>query len=210
MLADLGAYLLPSTPIPPHTIAMLITGAYDIPAVEVVVTGARTNRVPTGPYRGAGAAEAAYLIETAVAAAARELGVDVRAGATSSAPSRTGPRSAGRTTPAIRSAAWTVSHGDGVALGRSRAPADCRRPRRCTRRTGASSCARAATPSGEGLETAFAQIAADALDVELDRVDVRFGDTAELADGVGSFSSRSVAMGGAAVALAARGGERAL
>ena len=54
ILADLGAYLLPSTPIPPHTTAMLLSGCYDIGAVEVFVTGVRTNRVPTGPYRGAG------------------------------------------------------------------------------------------------------------------------------------------------------------
>ena len=58
MLADLGAYLLPSTAIPAHTTAMLLTGAYDIPAVEVIVTGARTNKVPTAPYRGAGRPEA--------------------------------------------------------------------------------------------------------------------------------------------------------
>ena len=48
MLADLGAYLLPSTPIPPHTTAMLLAGCYDIQDVEVIVTGARTNKVPTG------------------------------------------------------------------------------------------------------------------------------------------------------------------
>src|SRR6185436_18897772 len=69
LLADLGAYLLPSTAIPPHTTAMLLAGCYDIPAVEVIVTGARTNKVPTVPYRGAGRAEASYLIETTLDAA---------------------------------------------------------------------------------------------------------------------------------------------
>ena len=44
--------------IPPHTTAMLLAGCYDIPAVEVIVTGARTNKVPTAPYRGAGRPEA--------------------------------------------------------------------------------------------------------------------------------------------------------
>ena len=71
MLADLGAYLLPSTPIPPHTTAMLLAGCYDIQNVEVFVTGARTNKVPTAPYRGAGRPEASYLIETAIDQAAR-------------------------------------------------------------------------------------------------------------------------------------------
>ncbi len=60
LLADLGAYLLPSTPVPPHTAAMLMTGVYDIDCAEVTVTGARTDKVPTGPYRGAGRPEAAY------------------------------------------------------------------------------------------------------------------------------------------------------
>ena len=55
---------------------MLLSGCYDIPAVEVFVTGVRTNRVPTGPYRGAGRPEATYLIETTLDAAARALGVD--------------------------------------------------------------------------------------------------------------------------------------
>ena len=32
ILADLGAYLLPSTAIPPHTTAMLLSGCYDIPS----------------------------------------------------------------------------------------------------------------------------------------------------------------------------------
>ena len=55
---------------------MLLAGCYDIPAVEVFVTGVRTNKVPTGPYRGAGRPEAIYLIETTLDAAARELGID--------------------------------------------------------------------------------------------------------------------------------------
>ena len=32
ILADLGAYLLPTTAVPPHTTAMLMTGCYDVPA----------------------------------------------------------------------------------------------------------------------------------------------------------------------------------
>jgi carbon-monoxide dehydrogenase large subunit len=55
---------------------MLLTGCYDVPAAEVIVTGARTNKAPTAPYRGAGRPEATYLIETAMDAAARALGVD--------------------------------------------------------------------------------------------------------------------------------------
>ena len=58
-------------------------------------------------------------------------------------------------------------------------------------------------PAGSGHETLFAQIAAAKLGLEVDQITVLTGDTDELADGVGSFSSRSTAMGGSAVAAAA-------
>ncbi|HET6864565.1 MAG TPA: molybdopterin cofactor-binding domain-containing protein, partial [Solirubrobacteraceae bacterium] len=76
ILADLGAYLLPTTAMPPHTTAMLMTGCYDVPAAAVSVRGARTDKVPTGPYRGAGRPEAAYFLELTVDRAARGLGID--------------------------------------------------------------------------------------------------------------------------------------
>ena len=58
------------------------------------------------------------------------------------------------------------------------------------------------SPHGQGHETAFAQIAADRLGVDLDDVEVRFGDSAEAPAGIGTFGSRSPTMGGSAVALA--------
>ena len=51
-------------------------GVYAIPAADVELVGARTNKVPTGPYRGAGRPEAAYFLERAVDDAARALGMD--------------------------------------------------------------------------------------------------------------------------------------
>lgn len=56
---------------------------------------------------------------------------------------------------------------------------------------------------GQGHETAFAQVAADVLDVPYDDVVVRFGDTATGPFGFGTFGSRSGAVGGAAVREAA-------
>ncbi len=57
---------------------------------------------------------------------------------------------------------------------------------------------------GQGVETVFAQIAADAMEMPIDRInDVLHGSTDYLDDGVGSFSSRSVVMGGSAVVQAA-------
>ncbi|MGH2884727.1 MAG: xanthine dehydrogenase family protein molybdopterin-binding subunit [Solirubrobacteraceae bacterium] len=57
---------------------------------------------------------------------------------------------------------------------------------------------------GQGIETALAQVCADTLGVDYSRVSVLHGDTATVPDGVGSFGSRSTAMGGSAVLLAAR------
>jgi aerobic carbon-monoxide dehydrogenase large subunit len=56
---------------------------------------------------------------------------------------------------------------------------------------------------GQGHETVFAQIAADALGCRLEDVVVRTGNTADEDDGIGTFGSRGAVMGGNAVALAA-------
>ncbi len=53
---------------------------------------------------------------------------------------------------------------------------------------------------GQGLETAFAQIAADALEVPMDRIrGVFHGTTSYVSDGYGAYHSRSVVMGGSAI-----------
>jgi carbon-monoxide dehydrogenase large subunit len=57
---------------------------------------------------------------------------------------------------------------------------------------------------GQGLETAFAQIAADAMDMPMGRINQVFhGSTAYVSDGYGSYHSRSIVMGGSAVLDAA-------
>ncbi|HEV2281244.1 MAG TPA: xanthine dehydrogenase family protein molybdopterin-binding subunit [bacterium] len=61
-----------------------------------------------------------------------------------------------------------------------------------------------ACSQGQGHETSFAQIAADALGVGLDDITVVGGDTRELAAGVGTFASRSLVVAGNAVAGAAQ------
>ena len=58
------------------------------------------------------------------------------------------------------------------------------------------------SPHGQGHETTFAQLAADRLGVGLEDVELRFGDSKEVPRGVGTFASRSVAMGGSAVVQA--------
>ena len=57
---------------------------------------------------------------------------------------------------------------------------------------------------GQGLETVMAQIAADALEVPMERIRGPFhGSTSHVSQGFGSYSSRSVVMGGSAIVKAA-------
>ncbi len=56
-----------------------------------------------------------------------------------------------------------------------------------------------ASAQGQGLETTFAQIAADTLGVNYDDVEVRLGDTAGGGFGFGAFASRQAVIGGGAV-----------
>jgi carbon-monoxide dehydrogenase large subunit len=66
------------------------------------------------------------------------------------------------------------------------------------------SVATGAVSSGQGHETSFAQVAADALGVPLDWITVTGGDTAGVPFGVGTFASRSGVTAGNSIADAAR------
>ena len=61
-----------------------------------------------------------------------------------------------------------------------------------------------ASPHGQGTATAIAQLVADELEIDIDRILVRHGDTDVIPDGVGTFASRGGAIAGAAARLAAR------
>jgi aerobic carbon-monoxide dehydrogenase large subunit len=57
---------------------------------------------------------------------------------------------------------------------------------------------------GQGLETIFSQIAGDQLGLPLDQFEVHHGSTTHLAEGLGTYASRAVIMGGSAVLDAAK------
>jgi carbon-monoxide dehydrogenase large subunit len=59
------------------------------------------------------------------------------------------------------------------------------------------------SPHGQGLDTSFAQIAADKLGIDPENVDVIHGDTDQGPWGWGTYGSRSLSVGGEAVAKAA-------
>ena len=61
---------------PPTNNIGVLAGTYTFPAGYVEVNGTFTNTMLTGPYRGAGRPEAAYVLETLVDLAARKLDID--------------------------------------------------------------------------------------------------------------------------------------
>jgi len=231
LLADAGAYLYPSTPIPPVNTAMLMTGAYDIPSAHVVLLGVATNKVPTGPYRGAGRPEAAYLVERMVELVARELGEDpVSFRMRHLVPPDGFPYrnplgfvyDSGDYPAALRKLrelldydSWRAEQararaegrlvGVGVALYVERAASQLWESAAVVvEPTGRVVVRTGSVPHGQGHETVFAQIAADLLHVHPDDVVVQYGDTHLLGRSIGTFGSRSTTLGGSAIVVAAQ------
>ncbi len=57
------------------------------------------------------------------------------------------------------------------------------------------------SPHGQGQETTFAQLTADALGIDIDDINVIHGDTALVQYGVGTFGSRGTSVGGTALMM---------
>ncbi|MEQ8967562.1 MAG: xanthine dehydrogenase family protein molybdopterin-binding subunit [Azospirillaceae bacterium] len=75
--ADLGAFVSTvGAHINVRNPSRTLTGCYAIPAAAIEVVQHFTNAVPTGPYRGAGRPDIAYLVERLVDRAAAETGID--------------------------------------------------------------------------------------------------------------------------------------
>jgi carbon-monoxide dehydrogenase large subunit len=75
MLHDSGAYL-PWGVVMPYISATTVPGPYVLPAYELNVTVAYTNKVATTPVRGAGRPQAVFAIERLLDRAAREMHID--------------------------------------------------------------------------------------------------------------------------------------
>jgi carbon-monoxide dehydrogenase large subunit len=69
-------------------------------------------------------------------------------------------------------------------------------------RDGRISATTGASPHGQGNETTFAQMLADQFSVPIEHVTIHHGDTAVVKQGIGTFGSRSQAVGGAALHMA--------
>ena len=73
LMGDMGAYLSTFGPYIPHGGAGMLPGLYDIQAFHCRVRTVFTHSVPVDAYRGAGRPEAAYVVERLVDACARKL-----------------------------------------------------------------------------------------------------------------------------------------
>jgi carbon-monoxide dehydrogenase large subunit len=69
-------------------------------------------------------------------------------------------------------------------------------------RDGRISATTGASPHGQGNETTFAQMLADQFGVPIEHITIHHGDTGVVKQGIGSFGSRSQAVGGVAIHMA--------
>jgi aerobic carbon-monoxide dehydrogenase large subunit len=228
---NLGAYnAADRSAIVPTSNVGVLAGTYTFPVGHVEVNGAFTNTMLTGPYRGAGRPEAAYVLETLIDLAARKLDIDP-------AELRRRNMIPKEAMPFKTALVYTYDCGDfGKNLTDCLDMADyagfeARRRDSAKhgklRGLGISSTVEASTagliehselrfdPSGmltvamgthdhgQGHATAYRQIIADKLGIPPDRVRFQYGDTDQVAIGTGTFGSRSMVCGGAALVMAA-------
>jgi carbon-monoxide dehydrogenase large subunit len=214
----------------PQNHGRCLPGSYLVEDVDIESVGVFTTTPPVGAYRGAGRPEAAFLIERLMDEAARSLKVDpVELRRRNLIPKERFPfktatgqvydsgdyadlldrtlaiadyaslrrdqtvRRARGEIVGVGVAAYVEPSGLGWESGQVRVES-----------TGAVLAVTGSSAHGQGHETTFAQIIADELGVTPEVVTVRHGDTHGAPQGIGTFGSRSTALGGSALALAAR------
>jgi carbon-monoxide dehydrogenase large subunit len=230
VVSPLGASLMNAAAGSPWNHARLLPGAYVVPSCDIVVEGALTNSAPVAAYRGAGRPEACFAIERLMDTAARALKLDpaelrrrnlippdrfpFRTITGQSYDSGNYPEALERALaavdyPALRRTqearrargdvvgVGIVSYVEPCALGWESGSIKVERSGRVTAITGSSA-------HGQGHETTFAQVVADALGVTPEDVTVVHGDTRSGPEGFGTFGSRSTALGSGALVEAAR------
>ncbi|MFN8481971.1 MAG: xanthine dehydrogenase family protein molybdopterin-binding subunit [Anaerolineae bacterium] len=222
LTVDLGAYLFG---LPPMHVVNYITGAYAIPAADVNMVGVVTNKPPTGPYRGAGRPEAAFIIERTADLVARELGMDpaeVRRRnliPPAQFPYRTAVGAvydSGEYERCLDRALELLDYeqareaqararqegrlvGIGLSLYIEQSGILWENANVAVAPDGSARVRISATSAGQGHDTVFAQIAADALGIAPESVTIESGDTAVMAQGIGTFASRTTVVAGGAL-----------
>src|SRR5216683_1259535 len=204
-LGGTGAYLTGTGTIIPLVLGPFVqSGVYDLPLVHYEVKAVMTNTAPVGAYRGAGRPEGVFIVERLMDAAARQIGMDPRAfahmlerasnladwdgfAARKKAARKKGLLYGRGLTSYIE---WTGgrAHTEKVSL---HATAEGR----IILHSGTQAM-------GQGLQTTYTQMVSEALGIPMDKIDIVQGDT-DLATGFGSVGSRSLFVGGTALAVSA-------
>jgi aerobic carbon-monoxide dehydrogenase large subunit len=231
VIADAGAYPGESAELFGLT-QWMSSGVYRIPAIEFRARYVATNTTPTFAYRGAGRPEAAALLERAMDMLAARLGIDpTELRRKNFIPSSAFPH---ETVTGAEYDAGDYGHALDEALAiadyvRLRDDQRKRREQGAGSRLGIGlSCyvevtgadpefgsvevhpdgrvtvVTGTTPTGQGHETAWAQLVAGTLSVDMAAITVVHSDTARVKRGGGTMGSRSLQLGGSAVLAASR------
>lgn len=229
--ADLGAYLSQFAPFVPANGPRMTPGCYDIRAVHARIRGYYSHTTPVDAYRGAGRPEAAYVVERLVDHVAREIGMSperlrkLNFIKPRQMPYRTATgrlydtgEFAGHMARAMELIDWKgfaarrraaarqgLVRGIGLASYIEACSGGSPEAAQVTLDAdGGVSVLIGTQSSGQGHETAYAQLVSQHLDLPLERVRVHQGDTDRVTKGGGTGGSRSIPVGGASVAGASR------
>ena len=229
VIAELGVY--PPFYDIAHLTGLMATGNYDIQTVDFKASNVFTNTVAVAAYRGAGRPEAIYYIERMIELIAAELGMDsadvrrMNYVKPEQFPYKTPTGSTydtGNYEANLDTALETANY---VALRQEQAqsraedsdtllgigmatyvemcgfgPYESGQVR--VEPSGTVTVYTGTSPHGQGLQTTFAQIVADEIGANYDDIIVRHGDTGSQPMGVGTFGSRSLAIGGSSIVRA--------
>jgi carbon-monoxide dehydrogenase large subunit len=227
VIGDAGAYPGQGSVLPVYT-GQMSPGAYDIASVRFRASTAATNTSVVSSYRGAGRPEAVALIERAMDLLAYELDLDPaelrRRNLLSGPFPHTTPTGVTYDSGDYRRALDMALDAAGYEELRREQKSRRERGERLQLGIGISSYVEVTgvvmpmesgaarveadgsvvvqcgtTSSGQGHETAYAQIASFLLDVPLDAVRVVMSDTGLVSSGDGTYGSRSLQLGGSAV-----------
>ena len=229
VLADMGAYVSTVQPgVPTRAMGSAMGGVYDIPLIAFVTQGVFTNTTPIDAYRGAGKPEANYLIERCIDIAANQLGMDALKLRRKNIMRRFPHRSAMELDIEQGSFGHAIDLAVKAADGFKARQRDSRKRGKlrgqgfaCFIETARGQPNEVAElqvtgeghidikvgthSSGQGHETTYAKIAADALGLPVEVFAFRQGDTDDLDSGGGHGGARSMHQGGTAVLMAAEG-----
>ncbi len=227
IVQDAGAYPLTGA-ILPMIGRMMATGVYDIPTIDISAFSVATNTTPVGAYRGAGRPEAAHAIERMMDLYANEIGMDpAELRRRNFIPEASFPFTTpsgltydtGRYADALDKVLEAIDvdalradqarrraeGGPLLGIGWS-AYVEIANPMGTgefgsveVRPDGSAIVLTGSSAHGQGHHTTFAQIAADTLGIDFDKIEVRHGDTSEVLRGGGTGGSRSLQAGGSAV-----------